>query len=542
MDDEPYGKLAKIEIEEVPETNVIEELDAEGEDADVSYEELDYENDPLVQLLQSFHISAETINKFLANGYDLDGLKIIERQEIEELVGHPNLADRTKLIHGLNIWRKSQKLPPVSTPLAPLETNIQSQSCQSPRSVTKRDELTATFLLQKSTRGKQIIEEFNSTKVLTKAQKRIITHIVIDEFKDSFGKLTHDELLFRACELSNLFPSEPKDSWYQPTFAVDGSKKTRIGRHPKGALYDRNCNYRKGTAQQGGTRQTSDSTTPAAHIFSDDDWMEYQQSKVWMRHHEDEWPAILQRWIATCAYRGLEVSRLESRSCETILDQYPTLRNAEGYQLTQIDFDAKFASKSSALFDNWSKFVSKVKPILTTDVTDKSGKEILLLLDLELNEDCRDAVFTVLIPYILPSSVLTLQNKFKWKPSYVESRNSFVFWVKNITDMQSEVESHHKSRLEKRGLQRCPLVVIIGSELNKLNYFIVSFGDAYYRLPTFLKALDVCYKLFQTYLLEFPPESAGSWNLIGHVIYGSQLNDSNRAKILSINAAFNTEP
>lgn len=44
----------------------------------------------------------------LANGYDLDGLKIIERQEIEELVGHPNLADRTKLIHGLNIWRKSQ--------------------------------------------------------------------------------------------------------------------------------------------------------------------------------------------------------------------------------------------------------------------------------------------------------------------------------------------------------------------------------------------------------------------------------------------------
>lgn len=105
-----------------------------------------------------------------------------------------------------------------------------------------------------------------------------------------------------------------------------------------------------------------------------------------MRHHEDEWPAILQRWIATCAYRGLEVSRLESRSCETILDQYPTLRNAEGYQLTQIDFDAKFASKSSALFDNWSKFVSKVKPILTTDVTDKSGKEILLLLDLELNE------------------------------------------------------------------------------------------------------------------------------------------------------------
>lgn len=42
------------------------------------------------------------------NGYDMESLKVIERQEIEELLCEPYLGDRTKIIYGLNEWRKSQ--------------------------------------------------------------------------------------------------------------------------------------------------------------------------------------------------------------------------------------------------------------------------------------------------------------------------------------------------------------------------------------------------------------------------------------------------
>lgn len=58
MDDETHEKIETIEIEAVPDAsadaNVIEELALEGEDGDVLYEELIHENEPLVQLLQSF--------------------------------------------------------------------------------------------------------------------------------------------------------------------------------------------------------------------------------------------------------------------------------------------------------------------------------------------------------------------------------------------------------------------------------------------------------------------------------------------------------
>lgn len=45
---------------------------------------------------------------------------------------------------------------------------------------------------------------------LTRADKKAITHLVVDDFKDRFGKLTPAELQDRASELGRLFPGEPE--------------------------------------------------------------------------------------------------------------------------------------------------------------------------------------------------------------------------------------------------------------------------------------------------------------------------------------------
>ncbi|XP_021694287.1 uncharacterized protein LOC110674309 [Aedes aegypti] len=488
--------------------------DDDNEEAEISYEEVSVESIAVVQLLQSFRVSIDVINKFLANGYDLESLRVIERQEIEELLCEPYLGDRTKVIHGLNVWRKSQNLPPVSSPLKSVQNVIQSK--HHPEIMNRamdRENYSARFLIQNSAKGKQILANYISSKILTKLQKKIITHIVVDEFKDVFGKLSHNELLSRASELNELFPSESKESWYQPTFSFVGGKKTRIGRLPKGCLYDRNCNY---TIPKVSQRKSNDSEniTPLCSP-SEAEWVEYQQTKTWIRHHEDEWPAVMQKWALTSVIRLYEISKLEK---------------------TNVWFDFGFISDTahSALFQKWNSFIESLKPILVADVSDKSGKTILNQLEGELSEDCRDAVYSMLLPYILPCAVLTLSDKGKWKPSYIENRNSFVYWVQSIIDLQSKVKAHHTSRSETRGMPQCPLVIVVGPDLSKLNTFIVSFGDAFYQFPTFLKALDICYKFYKTYSLPFAAECAGSWNLINHVIYEFPVESSCRAKILSI--------
>lgn len=97
----------------------------------------------------------------------------------------------------------------------------------------------------------------------------------------------------------------------------------------------------------------------------------------------------MQKWASTSTFRVFEISKIEQRSCELILELFPALSKPDGYQLARIDFDSKFPTKSSALFDKWNEFIISVKPIIEADVTDKSGKVILSLLEGELNEGKR---------------------------------------------------------------------------------------------------------------------------------------------------------
>lgn len=141
---------------------------------------------------------------------------------MEELIPQPFLAERTKFIHGLNIWRKQQVISSVLCKFLIILTKFFlhriSHSCrqlkvpqrQLNQPEISRDKCTATYLLQGSAKGQAILNKYDKTPFLTRTDKKTITQIVVDEFKDRFSKLTSSELEQRSIELSKLFPSEPK--------------------------------------------------------------------------------------------------------------------------------------------------------------------------------------------------------------------------------------------------------------------------------------------------------------------------------------------
>ncbi|XP_062558016.1 uncharacterized protein LOC134222889 [Armigeres subalbatus] len=169
------------------------------EEVEVLYEELDVESVEIINLLSSFGLSDRFVTEFVENGYTVELLKNIERREIEDIIGPPHLADRTKLIVALNEWRQEQGL---STPSDPSKSPIKLNRSTN----LQRQDYTARFLITSSPRGRAIIEIYGSTNILTKAQKKAITHIVVDEFKDVFGKLTSSELKIEQRNSNNCFP------------------------------------------------------------------------------------------------------------------------------------------------------------------------------------------------------------------------------------------------------------------------------------------------------------------------------------------------
>ncbi|XP_062710627.1 uncharacterized protein LOC115264313, partial [Aedes albopictus] len=195
---------------------------------------------------------------FSENQYTIETLQIIERKEIEELIPPPYLAERTKCVHGLNNWRAAQGLPPLS-PDCPT-ASVQPEKGHTQNEKIAREGCTASYLLNSSSKGRVLLQKCQKQTFLTRADKKAITHLVIDDFKDRFGKLTPTELQQRASELGKLFPGEPEDGWYQPTFTKNSAgQKIKLRKQAKGRLYDRNINYREPVDNQNDIQQPSTS-------------------------------------------------------------------------------------------------------------------------------------------------------------------------------------------------------------------------------------------------------------------------------------------
>lgn len=148
--------------------------------------------------------------------------------------------------------------------------------------------------------------------------------------------------------------------------------------------------------------------------------------------------------------------------------------------------------------------------------------------------DAYDCITVLLLVHIWPSALLRLPNGKKWKPSLQESCEGIVLHLKSLADYETEL-----ARLSKqnalRGLQDFPVVVAVGESIISVSLFFVSYRDISYKAETFLKALDISFKIFKTYGLCFPFEAAGPWSFIAYYAYDfAPPTDNNNARVYSL--------
>ncbi|XP_062538637.1 uncharacterized protein LOC134206906 [Armigeres subalbatus] len=506
--------------------SLIEELDVEK----ISVEEV-----RLIELLNSFGLSESIIESFLVNGYTTETLKIIQRKEIEELIPPPSLAERTKFIHHLDAWRVAQGLPKVaelsteSVSSAIQSTSSGSTTKSSGKNLITRDSCTAAFLLNNSSKGQSIIENYKKVQFLSRSDKKSITHIVIDEFKNRFSKLTSLELMEKAKELKHIFPGEPQETWYQPTFVTDSSgRRKRINKQAKGRLYDRNVNYKEvdhhisqqviGTSEPS-TEKDSDASSTNVELPVRDSF-------------ESFIPTFRVLATGTVAHRILGGNK-RGRTHRALLNPHlhsfghcspgrvtgvfkPMLhiRNHRGYQLVQIDFAQKFSGKDDVLFERWIGFSKVVEQILQLEVADVNGRALLACLDAgEVTEDARNYVIVALLAHILPRAHIKCPGKKRWKPSNSEAQEGVVLHVQQLSDLESTLARLFKG-FRDRGISSAPFIVIHGEDWKNPTSFTVWNNVVSYKLPSFLKALDICIKIYKTYSIDYPPQSAIIWKLL----------------------------
>lgn len=64
-----------------------------------------------------------------------------------------------------------------------------------------------------------------------------------------------------------------------------------------------------------------------------------------------------------------------------------------------------------------------------------------------------------------------------------------------------------------------PFIMLVGSSFIDFNDIYIVVDETKYKLTSVLKALDICFKIFQVFNLEYPKQSAKVWIFIQKYLY-----------------------
>lgn len=103
-----------------------------------------------------------------------------------------------------------------------------------------------------------------------------------------------------------------------------------------------------------------------------------------------------------------------------------------------------------------------------------------------------------------------------WKPSVAETKETMCVTVTDFALLQEDL-SRVSARFDEKGLPVTPVIVVLGGQ--DPSGFTLWHKTFSFKFNSFLKALDVCLKLFKAYDISYPPQSDDIWSLLAGYLY-----------------------
>lgn len=115
----------------------------------------------------------------------------------------------------------------------------------------------------------------------------------------------------------------------------------------------------------------------------------------------------------------------------------------------------------------------------------------------------------MLLHYLFPPSYRgIIEECFKikrgWKPTFVDSQNTFLRFVK-YEQLESIIQNRSKERVTGK-IKWHPWIIGYRPSKFEMNHFYVVLDDKKVKTENFLSAVDLCIKIFAVFQIPYPPE------------------------------------
>ncbi|XP_031358740.1 uncharacterized protein LOC116182351 [Photinus pyralis] len=245
-------------------------------------------------------------------------------------------------------------------------------------------------LLNNSAKGKRLLEFYKCKSVLREDHKSDLIEIINEHYINKNQRLSLKLQEYFAEEITKLFPTELKSTYFQ---------KRELGKNPKGKLYNRvrnsyTCLKRKGllsiqTPKAKGKKTPPNEELPEHSQRNSLDSLDYNSGitdeaefnciKSWLKYntHDHCWDEVLKKWDKTSHGR---LKECYSKPTTELFVEWPLYKHG----LIETDFKHMYPGKESNLFEKWTIFVNKIHQYFPSHVKDKSGlADIQKLVDVK---------------------------------------------------------------------------------------------------------------------------------------------------------------
>ncbi|KAL1007159.1 hypothetical protein UPYG_G00082830 [Umbra pygmaea] len=205
----------------------------------------------------------------------------------------------------------------------------------------------------------------------------------------------------------------------------------------------------------------------------------------------------------TSIHRAKWIRDNGTKTIMEIFKEYPRLLDTPG--MISQDFLILNPDSASKLTENWVP-VFKDK-ILQFASTEKQSRDLLSNVELMSAEMQSDVALQVL-PVVLPTSVYKIGRK-TFKPTFIETRKAFI----DIQPIGTNMAEYLRSKDSE-----FPHVLMMGDNQCFQAFAIIN-GEALEQ-NTLLAAVDVCFKAFYVFDIDYPKQCSTVWQFLQTVVYG----------------------
>lgn len=143
---------------------------------------------------------------------------------------------------------------------------------------------------------------------------------------------------------------------------------------------------------------------------------------------------------------------------------------------------------------------------------------INILFFIYLTDSKNAAILHLLHAVLAPTSKKVTRDengkKNQIKYSIKDSQDSFIVFGESVEAMQ-----HHLQILKTQGNPIQPFILIVGSIFAQRE-ILVYFDTVMYKVHSVLRSVEICYKIFHLFNLEYPTQSYIVWLFIQNFLFG----------------------